>query len=170
MAITLIASPGAANANTYCSLDDAEIYFDEHRIHSGTWKAATDDDKESALAWATRLLDEKCDWNGRKATTAQALRWPRAYAYNRDGEQIPTGAIPVWLAHATAEFAMFLLAEDRTIGPDRSIAGIERIRVGPISLKYEPTSQRPRLLLPPSVIDMIKFYCSGTRGKTLVRA
>jgi hypothetical protein len=170
MAIVLIDTAGAQDANTYCSLDDANEYFENIRLHDAGWTTAAEEDRNSALAWATMLLDQMCNWHGRIASDTQALRWPRNYVRTPDGKLISSLIIPDWLKLATAEFAFFLLIEDRTVEAGRDAAGISALTVGPISLKFSPESQREKVVMAPSVWAMVRFYCTRYgKNKTLVR-
>ena len=49
MTITIIATPGASNANSYVTLANAETFF-ESRLHKTDWTDATDANKNIALA------------------------------------------------------------------------------------------------------------------------
>jgi hypothetical protein len=71
--MTIIATAGATNANSYGTLAEAESYFENHPDLE-TWDEATD--QEEALIWATMRLDEY-DFIGEIATTTQSLKWPR---------------------------------------------------------------------------------------------
>ncbi len=55
---TVIITPGASNANSYCSRADGDAYHEAH-LYASAWTGATADQKDAALFWATRLLDEK---------------------------------------------------------------------------------------------------------------
>jgi hypothetical protein len=165
---TLVATAGASNANTYCTLAEAETYMDS-RLHVDAWDEAVSDDKNKGLLWATSLLDDLVTWYGWKSTTGQALRWPRTGVYNIDGESISSLQIPQFLKDATAEFAFQLLSEDRTLETNRDLMGFESMTVGPLSLKIDPNTKKP--ILPMSVQNMIRNYTPAynKEAKTLVR-
>lgn len=171
MAITLIETAGAASANTYITLTDADTYFADYRLHVSTWASAATANRNTALAWATRLLDEMCNWFGSKASTEQALAWPRAFVYTPDGDRIEDTEIPQWLKFATAEMAYFLLSEDRTLEAGRDSVGIKAMQVGPIEIDFDSAYSRTKSVMPPSVWSMVRSYCvrRGRGGKTLVR-
>ena len=69
---TLVATPGASNANSYTTVAEATAYF-ESRLYRSTWENADPADQTVALIWATRVLDEQIDWLGTKVSTTQAL-------------------------------------------------------------------------------------------------
>lgn len=162
MALTLIATAGAVNANSYCTLAEAYIYH-QSRLHSmPTWDAADDgEEKAPALVWATRLLDETLKWVGLKATDAQALRWPRTFAYDIDGIEISDTTIPQFLKNATAEYAFYLLGTDMTADDTRDLMGFEELKVGPISLKVDKYTKKP--VLPRSVAQIVRRFTQTNR-------
>jgi len=153
MALTLVATAAGESSNTYCTLVEADSYH-ETRLHNEDWTDANDTNKNAALVWATRLLDEMVDWVGTKYTTAQALRWPRSGAYNLDNEDYDYDTIPQWLKNATAEFAMYLLSEDRQAEDD--MMGFKEITLDVITLKADKYD-RPHTI-PKSVWDIIQPY------------
>ncbi len=78
MAITLVATPGAADANTYLTLSDAQDIIDGLVENDDVvaWGTATTDQKNRALYTATQRLDRE-RYLGARATDTQALQWPR---------------------------------------------------------------------------------------------
>ena len=161
--MALVTTPGAANANSYCSAAEADAYF-ETRLHDSVWD--TLDDPEAALIWATRLLDERFVWAGTINSSSQALRWPRIGVYNDDGVEMDSATIPQWLKNATAELALKLAASDRT--DDASSSGLRDMKVGPIELTFDKHYNIPTI--PPSVIAMVASYgYLKTRRRKLVR-
>jgi hypothetical protein len=147
---TLVATAGAAAANSYATLVEAEDYHDGMvSTHSGDWTGA-DELKEDALMWATRLLDQWVEWDGTKADVTftagipdQPLAWPRSGVVGPEGEAWVSTIIPVWLKMATAEMARGLLASDLTKEPLR---GISELQVGSIQLVFDKSNQKRVLL------------------------
>tara|TARA_R100000234_G_scaffold117329_1_gene95607 strand:+ start:604 stop:1164 length:561 start_codon:yes stop_codon:yes gene_type:complete len=78
MAITIVATVGAANSNSYLSLTDAQALIDGFiQDDDGVaWDSSTDDQKNRALFTATQRIDRE-RFLGAKATNTQALQWPR---------------------------------------------------------------------------------------------
>lgn len=158
---------GSATANSYCSVDDGDLYH-EKRLHVTDWTGATDDDKEAALMWATRLIEQAVIWSGTAISTTQALAWPRDSVYDRYGTAIDNDIVPTWLIEATAEFARELIAENRTTETNRDLVGFKELKVGELAMKIDTFSTKP--LIPPAVWSMINYYCRKVgRAKTLVR-
>jgi hypothetical protein len=161
MPLTLIATAGAANANSYTTVEEADAYHDAH-LYASTWTNATTEQKTAALVWATRLLDEQCEWDGTKATNEQALRWPRGGAYDADGVPFDVDEIPQSLKYATAEFARHLLASDRFQVRDDARGGLHSVSAGPVSLTFNMVDRIG--LLPESVCSLVAPYMTGTGG------
>lgn len=165
MALVLVATPGGATSNTYCTVAEADTYHEAH-YYASTWNAATTANKNIVLVMATRLLDQLVMWDGNKETTSQALRWPRTSIYDLDGHYISSGTIPQFLKDATAEFARILLASDRTA--DAETAGFKRIVIDDIELEVDKFD-RPQTI-PKSVWIIIKTYGSIIgKDRSLVR-
>jgi hypothetical protein len=78
MAITIDATVGGANANSYQTLADAQSIVDGmvQDADVTAWAAATTDAKNRALYTATQRLDRE-RFIGARSTDTQALQWPR---------------------------------------------------------------------------------------------
>mgnify|MGYP001441177461 CR=1 FL=1 len=78
MAVTIDATAGGANANSYITLSEANTFV-EAMISStdvSKWTTGTDDTRNRALAAAAERLDRE-RFLGARATDTQALQWPR---------------------------------------------------------------------------------------------
>lgn len=159
MALTLTTTPGSATANSYCSVEAADLYHDFHP-YADVWNAANASRKQQCLVMATRLLDDLVDWQGQKTTLAQKLRWPRYLVPDRDGLiYLANNTIPEFLQQATAELARYLVAEDRT---EERGYGIKSVTADVVSVEFDSTDLKP--VLPQSVRNMITPY--GGVGST----
>lgn len=91
MPVSVVATAGASNANSYLSVADADSIAATMLTTQG-WSTATSDDKGKALIAATRYLDQ-LEWVGSKASSTQALLWPRDDAScgekSYDNDEIP---------------------------------------------------------------------------------
>ena len=78
MAITIDATVGGANANSYLTLAAAELIVEGFVQDDDVtaWASATNDQKNRALYTATQRLDRE-RFLGARATDTQALQWPR---------------------------------------------------------------------------------------------
>jgi hypothetical protein len=161
MALTIIATAGAADANSYATIAESNTYHEAH-VYGTNWIDNVDDEiKAQALVWATRLLDEKVRWIGQIADEAQALGWPRMYVYDQEGRDIASDIVPQFVIDATSEFARLLVAEDRTAEPDT--AGIKWMKVGTLGMGLDKLDRRS--VLPPSVFSIIKHYATIASGQ-----
>ena len=152
---------GLSTANSYCSIVDAD---DHHsmRLHNTTWTSiASDTQKEMALMWASRLLDEEVDWYGVKTAEDSGLRWPRTGVYDKDNDLIGESEMPTDVVRATAEFAMFLVAEDRSLESD--LMGFKHLEAESVVIK--PDKRWQAGVLPKPVWNMVKSYGVKLGGK-----
>jgi hypothetical protein len=78
MAIVINATAGAANANSYLTLAEAQAIVDGLVEDDDVvaWGTATTDQKNRALFTATQRIDRE-RYLGARATETQALQWPR---------------------------------------------------------------------------------------------
>ncbi len=180
MALVLDATVGGSASNSYLTRPEADAYHDSH-LYASTWNALTTTRKEMALVMATRVLDDEVEWFGSKASTGQALRWPRYGVAGRDsggevydtfyGYSIDSTIIPQWLKNATAELARCLVEQDRTA--DAGLLEFSHVEIGPLSLTKDQSKAQD--VLPESVKAMVKWYGymqsrSGISMARLVRA
>ena len=150
---TLIATPGGLTSNTYSTMVEANTYHDGHP-YGAAWSDGDDDLKVQCLVHATRLLDDLVDWSGYITNLMQALRWPRSGVLDRDGyNYFDPAVIPTFLKRATAEFARYLLIEDRT---EERGYGISSITADTVSVDFDKHDVKP--VMPPSVTAMIARY------------
>jgi len=173
MAVTIVATPGADDANSYIDTDAAEDYFDLRAPTAPNWLAETEeDDKARALITATRLLDQMVDWDGDVASETQALSWPRYGLVDANGIEIAGDELPDELKWAICEFAETLLVSDRTA--DLATQGISALSVGSVSIDFMSGQPPVRAVLPDIVWDYVSRW--GTRrdissgSATIVRA
>lgn len=145
--MTLVATPGAANADSYVTLNEANAYFTARGVTAWT---GIDGDKENALRRATSYLENayRERWRGLRAAQTQSLAWPRvdgernpwrqSWTYplvDADGFQIAVDAVPQQVKDATCEAALLVLGGS-TLEPVLARGGaIKSISkgVGPLS-------------------------------------
>lgn len=133
MPLTLIATPGATNANSYATVDDADTLA-SYRVGGAAFVALTSDQKIQALVTATRAIDTLEAYPGfigSRYLPTQALAWPRGAA-----------TLPIALVNADIELAMtYATALTTSPVPDvlNATTGNGNIKVdqvGPISTEY----------------------------------
>lgn len=168
-AIVVEDGTGLPNANSYVSASDADDILVTN-IHNTDWFALDQPTKEKLLAWATRLLNSKAVWFGKKTYPTSALPWPRDCITTRDSypDKIPNNSIPHQLKEATAEMARFLVEADRTTEQDRD--GFERLWVDVIKIQFDPKYRLPQL--PPiiwQILSELGYFSSATGAARIIR-
>ena len=133
MPITIISTPGAVDANSYLSLAEANEYLLPH-TDASFWDALDDEQKKAAIVTATRTLDLLI-YNGRKATQAQSLAWPRTGIIDRDGYAVY--GVPKLLKDAVCEQLMYTLTEDENLASDFELENLDSVEVGPLKYKMK---------------------------------
>jgi hypothetical protein len=148
MPVTVTATVGSASANSYLTVAAAD---DLANLYLGTlnWASATTDNKGRALIMATRYLDE-LKWIGDKASTTQALLWPRTDAECGDWS-FTSSEIPQPIKQATFDLAEYLLGDGNVLsgagaGSSELIPGIpnanlKRARVDVIDVEFNQAGQ-----------------------------
>ena len=168
MALTLTVETGAGltTSNAYATAAEGDTYH-EARLYATDWTGATEANKEAALVWATRLLDENIEYAGYKKTEDQALRWPRTSVLDVDGYAVNDDAIPAQIRDATIELARNLLAEDSTKKPDT--LGFSKMSVGPLSLDIDKQDRDSIKVIPESVKTILGVFgrAKDTRQSTV---
>jgi hypothetical protein len=161
---TLVYTPGASNANSYCDSTYADAYF-AARVGSDNWSSA---DKDVALIHATRVLDSTFVYTGYvDSESTQALRWPRTYVYDRDGREVSETIIPDPVKQATCELALHISVSG---GYSAEVNDVKALRVGPIRIDSNVNSSSYSI---PSVVqELLSGYgtFSGTVGGSSVRS
>jgi hypothetical protein len=137
MALVVVATPGATNANSYLTLAEAETYF-ESRLHTSTWDNAVTVIKNEAIVMATRVIDQMYDWANYQTEEEQALQWPRdGMLAANEMEYIDDDVIPNELKNAVCELSIALIAEDITLDNDVEVQGLTSLRAGPVSMAFK---------------------------------
>lgn len=165
MTITIVATPKAADANSYATENEGDAYHETH-LYSTAWDTADAERKKAALVWATRLLDAALEYEGWRTTTEQKLAWPRQGIWTRDNIEVDSDTIPEFMLNSTAELARHLLEEDRSAEPDTK--GFSRISVGPISLSIDKLDAKKNPI-PESVMELLGDYARVVRSNATVR-
>jgi len=150
--MTIDATIAGATSDSYMTTVEALAYHGA-RLHNDEWSDASGTEREKALKWATRLLDN-LNWMGRQWDDIQALRWPRIEVPDREGSFWDFDEIPVWLKNAQAELAWLLLISDPT--REAGTKGFHMIKVGPITMQINPDDRS--MTIYQSVLDMVNPY------------
>lgn len=154
---------GLADSNTYASRAEADAYH-ESSLYATAWTGATAENKDKALAMATRVLDAEFEWHGYRAGQLQRLEWPRyqvpyetgsvyTAGFLNLGAYWPQDEIPRILKDATAELARLLLTTDRTA--EDGAKGIKKLGLGQGALEVEFDPADRRAVIPDNVATML---------------
>lgn len=127
---TVIATPGAPDANSYVTVDEANAYFGD-AFGRGLWAAATTADREALVITASRYLDQYVNWYGVPTDPDQSMGWPRS------GTSYPNDQIPSKLKYATFELAYYILEGGGLAFAQQTV---DSVKVGPISVDFSKNS------------------------------
>lgn len=124
---TLVATAKGDSSNSFLTLADANQYFDD-RPGNTDWTGASDDAKNQALLFSTKMLDKLYSYKGERSTTTQSLSWPRKYVPDPDPDVVYTAenirlrdiymdsdAVPSRVEHATCEQALALIKDSSRV-------------------------------------------------------
>lgn len=157
MSITIVATAGAADANSFVTVLEADAYL-ATRLNASAWTG--DENKKAALCEATRELS-LATYQGDRASETQALAWPRFNAPNPDGTSCyalyDETVIPQRIKDATCELALeFLRAGTTDVAALDTKIGVIEKTVGPLTTRYADPSQRAQgLARYPRVIKLL---------------
>ena len=174
MAVTIDATAGGADANSYITLSDAQDIIDGFVEDADVtaWGSATDDQKNRALYTATQRLDRE-RFLGARATDTQALQWPRTgvrkpdtYVNNyatgfpfRISEDYYTDTeIPDQVKRAQVVLAVYLNNNKDGIG----LSGLEdfkNVQIGSLNVTPDKTGAVGADRVPP----LLERYLTGLR-------
>ncbi len=170
MALTIVSTPGAANANSYQEVAEADAYFEARLPLDPPWEDA--DSKELLLIMGTRVLDAmfrggrvlvqgdkpyyvvRRAWAGVPASSTQRLAFPRIGLKHDNGTDVASNEIPWELKEAHAELSGQLGLGDRTLDSDVSVQGITSVSAGSVSVSFRDGYIDPRVI-PDAVINLI---------------
>lgn len=157
MTLSLVKETGAGltNANSYADTSDGTSYHEAH-LYATPWTNASSTEREKALVWSTRLLDETVIWKGRATNETQALAWPRVAVVDREGFAVNQDEIPQAIIDATCELARLLLQEDRTKTPDT--LGFSYLRAGEVAMNIDKADRDTVGILTDAVKNMVRPF------------
>lgn len=186
MAVTLVWTVGAVDANSFMSETEMERYVGS-LLRTGIVYTGTDA-QQAAMVEATRDLN-LLPWAGARSSATQALAWPRIYAENPDLVGVatglvaysldahrriydfPTNVVPQRVKDAACELAVqYLIAGTNSGAADANMGVIEKT-VGPLTTKWQTASARAtgwRRF--PRVVQLVRPLLRGQPSTVLSRA
>ncbi len=175
---TLVATAGASDANSYATVAEASVYFNE-RLNAAAWTSAVTaatGDPERALIAATRRVDQEAfvgdpvnALTGTTDGTTQALQWPRYGAVDANGWEYLSTVIPRPVKDAAMELALYLLNQGTT-DPSQptGLEAFQNVKVG--ALDITPRTGRAPDALPDVVRRLLGgLVTSGPNSLRVVR-
>ncbi len=149
MAVVIVATPGAANANSYLTLAEAQAIIDGFVEDADVqhWGSGNTDSRNRALFTATQRLDRE-RFLGARATDTQALQWPRTgvrkpdtyintyavgFPFRITTDYFTDTEIPTQIQYAQAVLAVFLHNNTDALG----LSGLEdykNVKIGSLDV------------------------------------
>lgn len=181
MSVTVIATPGAPDANSYETVAEANLYFDTRVPLTPPWNPDPDTVGRSLIT-TTRALDtlfgtphkrliKQKDgvyyyvtgptWKGTPTSPSQALAWPRTGIFDPAGIMLPSDIIPVQLKDALSEWAGQMQSSDRTLDNTTAVQGIASVRAGSVSISFkdfQDTYMSVGMIVPNMVMYMMPAW------------
>ena len=175
MAISIDATVGGANANSYLTLAAAQAIIDGFVEDADVtaWVSATTDQKNRALFTATQRLDRE-RFLGARATDTQALQWPRTgvrkpdtyintyavgFPFRITTDYYTDTEIPDQIKKAQATLAVYLNGNRDGLG----LTGLEdysSVKIGSLSVSLNSNNMQSGA---DNVPPMMERYLTGLR-------
>lgn len=167
MAVVLDATPGSATANSFATVQQADVY-NANQLYGDAWAAeASADRKAQALITATRLIVESVSgWLGWPVSSVQSLPHPRSGVLNALGNAyLSTSEIATALVEATSEYARRLLEVGTLpdVPLDSQANDLKSLQVGSVKLEFAG-AVGVDTSLPSAVFSKIAFMIDGAGG------
>lgn len=152
MPLTLVTTPGAADANAYADLASVQA-FAAYRGGAGqAFLDLTVDEQIQAIA-TTALAIDPLDYIGTRATSTQALAWPRT---GTDYDGVPLAVIRANTELAITRAPEFTItATTSSLNPQPN--AVRKLKVGPIELTFpDPVTPTVTSLIPATILGLLK--------------
>ena len=158
MTITVEDGSTVAGANSYITFSDYSTWAD---ARFGSGRSTAPADATAAEPFIFRAMDyfEELDFVGYKATSTQALQWPRSWV-TIDGNIVSSTSIPDEVKNALFELAY---AEETSVGELNTLdRRTSSAKVGDISISYADNSSAKTTS--PSIHRALRKLLSGGIG------
>ena len=173
--LTLITTPGAANANAYAEVATVTTIL-EGIPGTSAWLSAGEEPQKAAILYITWSLDNLVRWRGEATSPGQALMFPRHGLFSRLGEIYEWGTseldwttIPAFSERATAVGAFSFATTTRIA--DQDTQSISSISIPGLSVTKggSGSTGNRKPLLPSNVYEIIRDYAYQVQGYTPAR-
>ena len=155
--MALDATVGGASSNSFGTRAEANTFFAD-RLYTSTWDDASDANKDKALITACSQICQ-LRFFGEKATSTQALPWPRLCVRNPDASAysdlyFDSDEIPTKLKQAQFIYAHELLKSDSI--SENQMSGLKRLSTGTIDLEFEPAMVQASGKIPAEAMRLLR--------------
>lgn len=153
-----------ADAESYCSVADADAYFLARG--NATWAAiATTELKEIALRKATDYMEQNYRqlWLGYRVDISQSLSWPRSDVVI-DGFTQPADEVPEEVVRACAELAVRASASTLLGDVDNTTTQVTHERLGDMEVDYAVGNAAGVISYKAVEFMLAPFFGSPVRG------
>lgn len=171
--VTLVQEDGSglANSNSYVSLAEADEYFSGHPFYADAWALLASGERTLLLVAATRSLDVEYVWRGKRASTTQALEWPRSAVVDQYDTLLASDEIPLRLRQATCEQAYYLTKGDKSAEAIDD-PGLDKLKIDVIELDFAKSIRTTRVNAVPTAVRALLRglgdYAAGSRVRRVV--
>ena len=164
MALTIDATVGGMNSNSFATLEEIENIILEVPQETAWWalgaKGVSNDKKLGIMIRATKDLSNRIIYEQFPTSANQALPFPRIGLLYRNHPYkfVPSDIIPVELKQAQAEMCRFLAAADRSVSDPK--AEVQSKSLSGLSVSYFQSYWKHQII-PQPVYELIS--CWGQR-------
>lgn len=160
--MTLIATPGAADANSFCRVSEA-LPLHLGRPGAAAFAAADLDIQEALLIQATLEISLKVTWlDAMVDPDVQALPLPMVGQVDAWKRALPEDIIPPLVVKATALYALTLFKAGQVEDQAALAAGIKQFQVeGAVSITFaDPLTIVPSVAIPWEIWNLLRYYAT----------
>ena len=162
---TLVATAKSTTANTYATRAEANQYHEDRPAVGTTWASASNDQKDTSLLWATKLMEALFDWNGYASTTTQALGWPRMGLLERIDVDLDSDTVPQEVKNAQSEYARQLLVTNLAQDNDIESQSISSIKAGSVALVFDSSAAYNKVVPDAVYLQIPQDWFTSVRGR-----
>jgi hypothetical protein len=170
MALIVEDGSGVTGADAFVSVADFKAYCDDRGTSYGTDEAI-----EQAIRRATDYVS-RLNWTGWRVNARdQALSWPRSGVTDAEGYAIANNELPIEVADATCEVAIYELSNPRAMSPSFVASqAVKSEQVGEIKVEYigagaSAQGERPVILALSEILDGM-LSGGGSEGSAFGRS
>lgn len=160
--MALDATVGGTTANSFLTVARANLVIQEGRVSASAWATAAEAQRAASLVGASQLLSHGFNWNGTRASTTQALPFPRTGIVS-DGVTISNTTIPRAIEEAVIDIAFGLLSGAAASSGELQKLGLSVLKVDVIRLE---ASDQPANVseIPDRVSYLLREYGTNVTG------